>query len=61
MLGKLSKGCSWQISAGSDSHDHTLIALTQCPHGVFCSEGLHAQMELFTYGVTIESEPKAVF
>lgn len=40
---------------------NTLIALTHCPHGVFCSERLHAQMELFTYGVTTESGPKAVF
>lgn len=61
MLGRPLKGCSWQISEGSDSHDHALIALSHCPRGVFCSEGLHAQMKLFTYGVTIESGPKVVF
>lgn len=61
MLGKPLKGCSWQISEGPHSLDHIPIALTRCPHGVFCSEGFHAQMKLVTYGVTIESEPKSVF
>lgn len=61
MLCKPLTGCSWQISEGSDSCDHILIALTHCPHGSFWSVGLHAQVKLIGYRVTIESEPKIVF
>lgn len=59
--GQTIKRMFWQISEGSDSRDHTLIALSHCPRGVFCAEGLHAQMKLFTYGATIESGSKVVF
>lgn len=46
MLGKPLRGYSWQISEGSDSHHHTLIALSHCPRGVFCSEGLKCSNEV---------------
>ena len=42
----------WRI----DSGDHTLTALTHCPHGLLCSEGLQAQVNR----VTVESEPQVV-
>lgn len=61
MLCNCLTGCSWQISEGSDSCDHIVVALTHRPHGSFCSEGLDAQVKLIRYGVTIEIEPKAVF
>lgn len=54
-------GCSWQVSEGSDSHDHILIVLTRCSHGSFRSEGLHAQVKLVKYRATTESDPKVAF
>lgn len=60
MLHKPLTGCSWQISEGSDLSDHILIAFTCCLHGSLSSEGLHAQVKLIRYGVTIKSKPKVV-